>query len=86
MDNPETRATSDTRHNQEWTFQKHEQHRTQDTIKNGHSRNTSNIGHKTQSRMDNPETRATSDTRHNQEWTIQKHEQHRTQDTERNKS
>ena len=31
MDNPETRATSDTRHNQEWTIQKHEQNRTQDT-------------------------------------------------------
>ena len=70
MDNPETRATSDTRHNQEWTFQKHEQHRTQDTIKNGHSRNTSNIGHKTQSRMDNPETRATSDTRHRKKQII----------------
>ena len=70
MDNPETRATSDTRHNQEWTFQKHEQHRTQDTIKNGQSRNTSNIGYKTQSRMDNPETRATSDTRHRKKQII----------------
>jgi hypothetical protein len=64
-----------------WTIQRHGQHWAPDTegaMKNGQSRNTGNIEHKTQkgkSRMDNPETQATVSTRHrrgNEEWTIQK--------------
>ena len=89
MDSPETQATLGTRHRtpQEWTVQRHRQHWVQDTghPKNGQSRDTGNIGYKTQDtpRMDSPETQATLGTRHRtpQEWTVQRHRQHWVQDT-----